>query len=750
MQSQRFRALLLFALVLVFGGLLFGGFLIHRDKPPIAVTVRAEDGRVLFTAADVKEGQQIYLSRGGQDIGSIWGHGSYLAPDWSADYLHREGLYTAARALGLAPEAAAAFTQKDFDALDSVKQAELRALVTRELKTNRYDPASSNLPYTNSQAEAFARLELYYGSLFREGNDKVGIQAGIVNNEAEAHQLTAFFAWLAWSAGTLRPQGTTTYTSNWPFDPLVGNEAEPALLIWSIVSIILLILAIGAAIFYYARYLHEPDYASVGAPASLGEPSPTASQRATVPYFIVAMALFVLQIPLGALAGHYQIEGGSFFGLRIEKLLPYAAVRTWHLQLAVFWIATCFLATGLFIGPFVGKEPRAQRPLVLGLLVAVVAVVLGAMAGTWLSVEGRMGNRGFLFGHQGYEYIELGRVWQILLIVGMIGWLVLVIRAIGPALRGEKDSGGLTHLLLYSAITIPLFYMAGLGYTQTSDISDAEYWRWWVVHLWVEGFFEVFATVVLSFILVKISVVSSKFALKVIYLSIFLYLGAGVIGTFHHLYWTGTPIPIIALGATFSALELVPLALLGFETAQNLRAIKSAGPAWPYKWPLYFFVAVAFWNVLGAGVFGFLINPPIVLYYAQGINTTPLHAHTALFGVYGFFAIALMLFSLRHIVTRASWSDRMLKWAFWLLNGGLLAMTILTLAPSGFYQLYFAISKGLWFARSAEIAAGPVIRTLNYLRIIPDVVFSAGAILIFVFVVRAAWMSFSRRGAKGR
>jgi nitric oxide reductase subunit B len=746
MQNQKFRALLLFALVLVFGGLLFGGYLIHRDKPPIAASVKDEAGNLVFTGADVKEGQQIYLSRGGQDIGSIWGHGSYLAPDWSADYLHREGLYLAARASGLGPEAAAAFTQKDFEALDSVKQAELRALATREIKANRYDAASSTLVLTKAESESFALLRAYYAKLFKDGDDKIGIQPGIVNNDAEGLQLASFFSWLAWAAGTLRPDGSTTYTSNWPFDPLVGNGPAASDLMWSIVSIVLLILAIGAAIFYYARYLHDPEYAGTGGAAALAEPSPTPSQKATVPYFLVAMALFVLQIPLGALAGHYQIEGGHFFGLWIEKLLPYAAVRTWHLQLAVFWIATCFLATGLFIGPFVGREPKAQRGLVIGLLAAVVIVVLGAMAGTWLSVEGRLGNRGFMFGHQGYEYIELGRFWQILLIVGMVGWLVLVVRAIGPALKGEKDSGGLTHLLLYSAITIPLFYMAGLGYTQTSDISDAEYWRWWVVHLWVEGFFEVFATVVLSFILVKISVVSQKFALKVIYLSIFLYLGAGVVGTFHHLYWSGTPTPIIALGAVFSALEIVPLALLGFETAQNMRAIKNAGADWPYKWPLYFFVSVAFWNVLGAGVFGFLINPPIVLYYGQGINTTPLHAHTALFGVYGFFAIALMLFSLRHVFTRASWSDRLLKWGFWLLNGGLFGMMALTLAPSGFYQLYYAISKGIWYARSPEIAAGPVIRTLNYIRIVPDLVFSAGAIVIFFFVLRGAWLSRRRRG----
>jgi nitric oxide reductase subunit B len=745
MNNPKVRALLLFMLALTFGVLLFGGYLIHREKPPIAATVTSAAGGTLFTRDDVKNGQKLYLSRGGQDMGTIWGHGSYLAPDWSADYLHREGLYVGARLTGMSADAAAAFTQKDLDAKDELQKASFRARATAEIKENRFDKAADRLLYTPAQAEAFAALTTYYTGLFRDGNDRMGLQPGIVKTDAEGHALTSFFAWLAWSAGTNRAGQTITYTSNWPFDPLVGNQAVAGTLIWSIVSVILLILCLGVAIFLYARYMHEGDY-SAHLVTKLATPTPTASQKTTLAYFITAMALFVLQVVLGALTAHYTVEGSTFFGIPIQKILPYAAVRTWHLQLAIFWIATCFLATGLFIGPFVGKEPRGQGALSVALFVAVVIVVLGSMAGTLLSVLGRFGSNGFLFGHQGYEYIELGRVWQILLILGMVIWLILVVRAIRPALLGEKDNGGLTHVLLYSSVAIPLFYMAGLLYGQKSDISDAEYWRWWVVHLWVEGFFEVFATVVLAFVLARIGAVSAKFSLKVVYVSIFLYLGSGVIGTFHHLYWAGTPTPIIALGAVFSALEIVPLALLGFETAQNLRTLKTGGRDYPYKWPLYFFIAVAFWNVIGAGVFGFLINPPIVLYYAQGMNTTPLHAHTALFGVYGFFAIALMLFSVRHIVTPRSWSDGMLKWGFWLLNGGLAGMTLFSLLPSAFYQLTYAVTYGVWYARSPEITSGPVIKLFNYLRIVPDTVFGIGGLVIFAFVVRATWMSFSRKG----
>jgi nitric oxide reductase subunit B len=323
----------------------------------------------------------------------------------------------------------------------------------------------------------------------------------------------------------------------------------------------------------------------------------------------------------------------------------------------------------------------------------------------------------------------------------------LVARAIWPALKGEADQGGLTHLLLYSAVSIPLFYVPALFFGRGTHVSTAEYWRWWVVHLWVEGFFEVFATVMLAFFLSRIGAVGIRFAMKTVYLSIFLYLGAGIVGTFHHLYWTGTPIAIMALGSVFSALEIVPLVLLGFEAATNLRAIERGGRDYPYRWPLYFFIAVAFWNLVGAGVFGFLINPPIVLYYIQGTNTTPLHAHTALYGVYGTLAIALMLFSMRHIVPARAWSDTILKYAFWCLNGGLAAMTLVSLLPAGFYQFYFAVKYGMWYARSPEIASGPVIRALSYARMGPDLVFWAGAFLMLAFAARATWLTLVRKEA---
>ena len=744
MTNPKIRAIFLFFLILTFGVLIIGGFLINKAKPPIPEKIIAPSGDTIITAEDIIEGQNYYFSRGGQHIGTIWGHGSYLAPDWSADFLHRLGLFLAARHQGLSLEKAGRFTQADFENLNTQERARLTANVRDEIKTNRFDSKSRILKFTQYQSEAFIALTGYYTKLFQSGNERMGLQPGIVRTEEEGRLLTGFFAWLAWSAGTQRQDAEYTYTSNWPYDPLVGNQPLPDTLIWSIVSVVLLILGIGAALFVYVRYIGQDEY-ETSLLVDFQEPKPTPSQKATLLYFVVAIGLFIIQIGMGALTAHFTVEGTYFFGIPLSKIMPYAAARTWHLQLAVFFIATCFLAAGLFLGPFVGKEPKRQGLYVVILFGAIVVVVIGALTGSWLSVAGVFGSQGFYIGHQGYEFIELGRVWQLLLIAGMIFWLVLVFRAILPALREEKDSGGLTHMLLYSSISIPLFYMAGLMYGKGSHISVAEYWRWWVVHLWVEGFFEVFATVIMAFLLSHIGAVSKKFALTTVYFTVFLYLGGGVIGTFHHLYWTGTPTPIIALGAVFSALEVVPLSLMGFEVVHNLRIIKAGGKDYAYKWPIYFFVSVAFWNLVGAGVFGFLINPPIVLYYAQGINTTPLHSHTALFGVYGLLAISLLLFAVRHIVSRASWSDKMLKWSFWGLNGGLVSMAVFSLIPAGFYQIYFAVKYGLWFARSPEITSGPVMRALSWARLVPDLIFAAGAILLFVFLLRAVWLTFIKK-----
>jgi nitric oxide reductase subunit B len=442
---------------------------------------------------------------------------------------------------------------------------------------------------------------------------------------------------------------------------------------------------------------------------------------------------------MGALTAHYGVEGQGFYGFPLDKYLPYAITRTWHLQLAIFWIATSWLATGLYVGPAVsGHEPKFQRLGVNVLFVALVLVVGGSLAGEWLGIQQKLGNLWFWFGSQGFEYVDLGRFWQILLFIGLVLWLVLMVRALKPALQRKSEDRPLLSLFLISSIAIPLFYAAGLMYGQRSHLVTAEYWRWWVVHLWVEGFFEVFATVVIAFLFTRLKLLEIRSATRAVLFSTSIFLSGGIIGTFHHLYFAGSGAGVIALGAVFSALEVVPLTLIGYEAWENLRLTRPTEKAlWiaNYKWPIYFFVAVAFWNLVGAGLFGFLINPPIALYYMQGLNLTPVHGHTALFGVYGMLGLGLTLFCLRVLQPGRRWKEGVLKVAFWCLNLGLVFMVVLSMLPIGLLQAWASVEQGTWYARSADFLQSAPMQALRWMRVPGDVLFALGAALLGWFVL---------------
>jgi nitric oxide reductase subunit B len=440
---------------------------------------------------------------------------------------------------------------------------------------------------------------------------------------------------------------------------------------------------------------------------------------------------------MGVVTAHYGVEGNGFYGIPLADYLPYSVARTWHTQLGIFWIATAWLATGLYVAPAVsGSEPKWQKLGVDLLFVSLLVIVVGSMAGQLLSVKQLLGgDTWFWFGHQGYEYVDLGRFWQIFLFVGLLLWLFLMSRALAPALRRPEEGRPLLVLFLISCIAIAAFYAAGLMYGQRSHLSMVEYWRWWVVHLWVEGFFEVFATVVMAFLFVRLRLLDVARATPAVLFSTVIFLFGGIIGTFHHLYFSGTPESVMALGAVFSALEVVPLAVIGFEVWQNLRLAQMRNWVSAYRWPIYFFISVAFWNLVGAGLFGFFINPPIALYYMQGLNTTPLHAHTALFGVYGNLGIGLMLFCLRALRPGAAWKTGPIAASFWCINVGLTAMALLSLLPMGLMQTWASVEVGTWWARSSEFMQTPTMNVLRWLRVPGDTLFAIGALILGWFVL---------------
>lgn len=723
--------------------LLYFGREIYHKAPPTPNTVVTTNGDILFTGQDIKDGQNVWQSTGGQEVGTVWGHGAYVAPDWSADWLHREAEYMVNRWSQVE-------FQKPFNNLNDEQQAVLTVRLQKELRTNTYDPGGNRIIVSLVTAEAIKVVGDHYTSLFMNDpnlsklRDAYAIPPNTIKDPERMKKMNAFFFWTAWACVTNRPGSDITYTNNWPSDPLVGNHATSSMILWTGFSVILLLAGIGFLAWFYAVRRDEP-MSSPEMPATdplLGGIY-TPSMKATLKYFWVVTALILVQILMGVITAHYGVEGSGFYGLPLASILPYSISRTWHLQIAIFWIATSWLATGLYIAPAVsGYEPKFQRLGVNFLFLALLVIVAGSLIGQWFGVMQKLGLvQNFWFGHQGYEYVDLGRFWQLFLFIGLILWLVLMGRALLPALKKKSESRNLLILFLISSIAIAAFYGAGLMWGRQTSLPIAEYWRWWVVHLWVEGFFEVFATVVIAFLFVRLGLIRTITATVSVLFSTIVFLSGGIIGTFHHLYFSGTPTAVLALGATFSALEVVPLVLMGFEGYGNLKLSRSTEWLKGYRWPIYYFLSVSFWNLVGAGIFGFLINPPIALYYMQGLNTTPLHGHAALFGVYGMLGIGLMLFVMKSMEPHKIWKEKYIRFAFWAINIGLMLMLLLSLLPVGLMQTWVSVKQGMWYARSADFMQTPAVHLFRWLRVIGDSIFALGSIALawFIFGLKGGW-----------
>ena len=730
-QYKKFWYLLVAVLIGAFSILGYYGFEVYREAPPIPQQYVSESGEKVITHDDILHGQTAWQTTGGMQVGSVWGHGAYQAPDWTADWLHRELTnwldITANQEFG-----------KNFADLNDEQQTLLKARLTKEYRGSKVE--NGTVVLSNTRLAAMEKTAQYYISLYGDDpatkvtREHFAMKDNTLPDLQARKDLAKFFFWTAWTASAERPNTHASYTNNWPHEPLINNVPTPENVIWSIASVVFLIAGIGFVVWIWSFKKRE-DEKEPPTPEfdPLTKLQLTPSQRSLGKYLFTVLALFLLQVTLGAVVAHYTVEGQEFYGIDISQYFPYSLVRTWHIQAALFWIAMAFLAGGLFLAPIIngGKDPKFQKLGVDVLYWALVVLVVGSFTGSYLAIAHILPEEwSFMFGHQGYEFIDLGRFWQAVKFAGILFWLVLMLRGTVNAFKQPGDKN-LLALFFASVIAIGLFYGPALFYGEHTHISVMEYWRWWVVHLWVEGFFEVFSVAALSFIFVSLGLVSRRTATVATITEAALFLIGGIPGTFHHLYFAGATTPIIAVGASFSALEVVPLVLLGHEAWEHW-AMKQKAP-WMdrLKWPLYCFVAVAFWNMLGAGVFGFLINPPISLYYIQGLNTTAVHAHAALFGVYGFLALGFVFLIARYLRPDTPFNDKLMKWGFWLLNGGLVLMIVSSLLPIGIIQGYASISEGLWYARSEEFMQQPLFDTLRWVRFGGDVVFIFGALAFF-------------------
>ena len=412
--------------------------LTYSNAPPIPERVTDAAGTTLFTRENVEHGQEVFLKYGLMEHGTLWGHGAYLGPDYSAEYLHR--LAEVARDT-LARERHG----RPYAELDPEAAAVLDASVHRLLKENRYDPGTGTLRFSPAEAASWEKQKAEWTEYFSGDTPAPGLPAKYIHDTGDLEDLNSYFAWAAWATVANRPGKDYSYTNNWPYEPAVGNRPSASTYLWSALSLITLLAGLGAVLFAFGRFdylgWHGPSAGGHVHDSALARWTLTPSQKAVGLYLGVVALLFLLQSLAGGALAHYRVESGAFFGIDLARIFPYNLLRTFHLQLAIFWIATAWVAGGLFLAPIVGgAEPRGQRAGALWLLMALAVVVFGSLGGEWLGINNRLGDLWFWLGHQGSEYLDLGRFWQLLLAAALAGWLVLMYRALRPAIRDPRRS----------------------------------------------------------------------------------------------------------------------------------------------------------------------------------------------------------------------------------------------------------------------------------------------------------------------
>ncbi|WP_255198754.1 nitric-oxide reductase large subunit [Halorarius litoreus] len=704
-----------------------GALYSYQQSPPIPKEVVDSDGDTLVTAEQVRLGKKQFQRDGLMNHGSVLGNGAYYGQDLTAWALDRKVAamrdYYAQEQYG-----------SDYAALSDSEQA----AVAETVKADLADGGGGDVvQYSAAEAAAHRQVREAFVERFHEGSPEHGTPEGMVATADGARRVADFALWTAWISHTERPGTGHTYTNEWPYAPGAGNVPTAGTMTWSVLAMVLLVAGAGIGIWLYRSVeLPEPT-------TDVAVPDPDAvslrpSQRAATRFLPVAAGLFLAQVLLGGLMAHYYIERAGFFGLgellgvSFLQTLPFAIAKTWHIDLGVLWIATLWLGAGLFLPPLLtGYEPDCQDTLVHVLLGALVVVTVGGMAGIWLGANGYFGDLWWILGNEGLEYLEVGRLWQVGLLVGFGLWAVLVARGFRPLLKDEQPYG-LAHMILYAGGSIGLLFGASMLYTPETNIVMTEFWRWWVVHMWVEGAFEFFIVAVVGLTLVSMNLLKKRSAEKAVMVEALLVMGTGVIGVSHHYWWIGQPDIWLPLGSVFSTLELIPLVFILFEAINEYRALANGGESFPYTLPFAFIVASGVWNFVGAGVLGFFINLPLINYYEHGTYLTVAHAHAAMFGAFGFLALGMATYMLRITVDPEQWNPRRLKWSFWLWNAGLAVMVFVSVLPVGILQLEAAFTEGYAAARSLAFYDSGIVQALFWARLPGDSLLILGTV-VFVY-----------------
>jgi nitric oxide reductase subunit B len=727
----------LFILAIVLFALLgWGTVYTYREAPPLPETFVGADGKTIMTRADIVAGKAGFQQADLMDYGSLYGMGSYYGPDYTAQYLVALGEKTA-------QNIALEKFGKPIEQLGVGQRYEVRLAMQDMLRGVHLWEDTVTLPSALANAISALRPEIVATLL--ETDLKTGYTRAYSLSREQAEATADFLIYSSLTTIANRPGKNYSYTNNWPYEPSVGNAPTTASFTWTWISFMFTFFGFGVVLYVYHRYIVSGSEGKTEILFREFKPL-TPSQRAVGLYFLVVALVLLVQIGAGGIMAHDYAERSNFYGLVLNTILPFNALRSIHIQAPIVWIGLSWIGSALFLAPLIsGREAAGQAKLVYLLFIVTVIIVAGALLGDYLGVMGFIEKTWFWFGNQGLSYLELGRAWQIGFAIGLALWSFMVFRALWPSLALLRDAtwqfwtGRITleHLFWASTINIAVLYWFGMVPVHhiSPSFTLTDYWRWWVVHLWVEQSFEFFAAVVTAYLLVAVGLISRRLAMRtVLFETVLIFLG-GVIGTGHHWYWVGEPAIWVPAGSVFSFIEVLPLLLLVIEAEEHRRLLQRHGE-FPYRLAYTYIIGAALWNFIGAGVFGGgTLNAPLVNYYEHATTLTLNHAHTALFGAFGLLAIGMVYFCLRYAGGETPVSDRAGHIAFALYNIGLVLWVALTFFPVGWPQLEAVYTHGLAYARSQAFYDKMVF--WQWIRIIGDVIFAAGALIMaWDFIVR--------------
>jgi len=732
---------LLVIFIISIAGVTMIGVHTYTEAPPIPSYVSSKN-KTVFSKEDVLDGQAVFQKYALMEYGSMFGDGANRGPDYTAEALHYVSKYMND------------YYQSKLKAegnSDLLKKG-ITEQVKLEIKNNHYSKEKNSVTLSDAQVFAVAELVKYYNQKFTNPSSPGAFKpSGYITDVNEIKSLTAFFFWGSWVCGVERPGEHYSYTHNWPYDLSAGNTPSAAIILWSIIGSLGLIFGLGIVLYYHGKLdkLDDDVYTNKAEPfmtrGDIEKFQPDAIQRSTYKFFYVAIILFAVQVLAGILTVHDFVGFINFFGFNISKALPITVTRSWHVQLSILWISACWIGASFFMMSLVSpNQSKKQVTLINSIFWLTVLLVAGSFAGMFLGPKGIIGENWYWFGHQGWEYVELGKLWQIILGVVFIIWAITIYRGIKPVMK-LKQPWALPNWLVYTTFSIILLLLSGFIATPKTNFVIADFWRWMVVHMWAEAFFEVFTTVLIGYFMVVMGLVSRQAVIRVIYLATLLFLGSGLLGISHNFYWNAKPVFTMALGSVFSTLQVVPLVLLTLEAWRfsklpklletNNRVNGDLSKRFGFSEVFLFLVAVNFWNFFGAGVLGFIINLPIANYYEHGTYLTVNHGHAALMGVYGNLAVAAVLFCCQLLFKADWWKPKLLKTVFWSINVGLLLMVLLDLFPAGIYQFKTVTEQGLWYARSSEFIESNGFQTLTWMRIVGGSIFTVGGVIPLVWFV---------------